>query len=86
MFLQSFSRFNNTKKGSVLLEEFVNVGSNSVIMPSVTIKKGSAIGALSMVTKSLPSWHIFMGVPARKIKKRSKNIENLAKSIYEEQI
>lgn len=76
-------KFNNTKKGRVVLEEFVNVGSNSVIMPSVIIKKGSAVGALSMVTKSLPSWYIYMGVPVRKIKKRSKTIEKLAKSIYE---
>ncbi len=76
-------KFNNTKKGKVVLEEFVNIGSNSVIMPFVTIKKGSAVGALSMVTKSLPSWYIYMGIPARKIKKRSKNVEKLAKSIYE---
>ena len=67
----------------VILEKFVNIGSNTVIMPSVTIKIGSAVGALSMVTKSLPSWYIYMGVPVRKIKKRSKKIEKLAKTINE---
>lgn len=74
---------NNTSKGMVILEKFVNIGSNTVIMPSVTIKIGSAVGALSMVTKSLPSWYIYMGVPVRKIKKRSKKIEKLAKTINE---
>lgn len=74
---------NNSSKGMVTLEQFVNIGSNTVIMPSVTIKRGSAVGALSMVTKSLASWYIYMGVPVRKIKKRSKKIEKLAKSINE---
>ena len=69
--------YSNVTKGEIVFEKHVIVGSNSVVLPRVTLKMGSAVGALSLVNKSLESWYIYMGVPARKIKKRQKKILKL---------
>jgi len=43
------------------------VGVNAVVMPGVTIGEGTVIGAGAVVTKDVPAWEIWAGVPARKI-------------------
>jgi acetyltransferase-like isoleucine patch superfamily enzyme len=53
------------------------VGAGSLIMPGVTLAEGSAIGALSMVTKDTDSWSIYSGVPARRLSRREKAILDL---------
>jgi acetyltransferase-like isoleucine patch superfamily enzyme len=45
------------------------IGGNTVILPGVTIGDGVTIGASSVVTKSIPSYSIAVGSPARVIKK-----------------
>jgi acetyltransferase-like isoleucine patch superfamily enzyme len=68
----------------IIIEKFVNIGANSVILPGVKISEGSAIGALSLVTKSLKSWGIYFGIPVKKIGVREKKIINLSKKyLYE---
>lgn len=50
------------------------IGAGVVIRPGVMIGEGALIGAGSVVTKSVPSYEVWAGVPARKIrdiKKRS---------------
>jgi galactoside O-acetyltransferase len=72
---------------NILIEKFVNIGANSVILPGVKISEGSAIGALSLVTKSLKSWGIYFGAPVKKIGIRKKNVINLSKKyLYEKKI
>lgn len=50
------------------------IGSSSVIFPGCVIAEGSSIGAGSVVTKSTEPWGVYVGVPARKIKNRSKEV------------
>ena len=57
------------------------MGTGSVIMPGVTIGEGSAVGALSYVNKSLGSWGIFGGIPAKKLKERDKALLDREKEI-----
>jgi galactoside O-acetyltransferase len=70
------------KAGKVKICKHVIIGANSVILPKVTIKEGSAVGALSLVNKSLDAWGIYFGSPAKKFKNRSKNILKLEKIFY----
>ena len=44
------------------------IGINSVIMPGITIGKNSVIGANSVVTRDVPDYTVFAGVPAKLIK------------------
>lgn len=59
------------------MEKHVIVGTNSVAMPGVTLKEGTAIGAMSLVLNDTESWSINVGNPVKKIKNRSKNILRL---------
>lgn len=52
----------------IVLEDDVWVGANTLILPGVTIGKGSVIGAGSVVTKAIPPMVVAAGNPARIIK------------------
>jgi galactoside O-acetyltransferase len=60
--------------GPVRLGRHTIVGSGSVILPNVTIGDGCAVGALSLVNKSLPDWGIYAGVPVRRLRARSQKL------------
>lgn len=53
------------------------IGRNSTIMRGVHIGDGSIVAAGSVLTKSVPSGEIWGGVPARKIKDRFPELEQL---------
>jgi acetyltransferase-like isoleucine patch superfamily enzyme len=67
------------KSGKVTLCKHVIIGAGSVVLPDVTIKQGSSVGALSLVNKDLNPWGVFAGIPAKKIKNRHKDILKLEK-------
>ncbi len=50
------------------------VGTNSLIFPGVILGEGCSVGAMSMVTKSTEAWHIYSGVPAKKLKTRHRDL------------
>jgi acetyltransferase-like isoleucine patch superfamily enzyme len=53
----------------VFIEDNVWLGEQVSVLPGVTIGKGSIIGANSVVSKSIPSNCIAVGIPAKVIKK-----------------
>lgn len=53
----------------VLIEDNVWLGEFVSVLPGVTIGKGTIVGANSVVSKSLPSYVIAVGSPAKPIKK-----------------
>lgn len=57
---------------AVYLGKHVIIGSGTVILPGCSIGDGSAVGALSLVTKELDRWGVFYGIPARRLKDRSR--------------
>lgn len=52
----------------ITLKRFCQIGTNSMIMPGVTIGEGAVIGAGSLVTKDIPAWSIAVGSPAKVVK------------------
>lgn len=46
------------------------VGSNSVVLPGVTIGEGAVVGAMSLVKQDLAPWTINVGQPARVVSRR----------------
>lgn len=50
-----------------IIERNAFVGVNAVVMPGVTVGEGAVIGAGAVVTKDVPAYEIWAGVPARKI-------------------
>lgn len=77
-------KFTGSNRGKVTLKRHVIIGSGTVILPQVTIEEGSSVGALSLVTKSLESWGVYTGCPARKLKDRSKHLLELENQMLQE--
>lgn len=57
---------------TVEIGKHVVVGAGTVINPGVTIGEGSSIGSMTLITKSLDSWGVYFGQPARFYKHRNK--------------
>ena len=53
--------------GRIVIEDWVYIGSNAIILPGVTIGEGSLVAAASVVTKSVPPHVVIGGNPARVI-------------------
>lgn len=64
------SQYRNVKIGKVKIEKFAIIGSNSIILPDVTIGEGVAVAAGSVVSKSLSPWGIYVG--NKKVGERNK--------------
>ena len=60
-----------TEFREVIIEDNVWIGSSVVILPGVTIGAGTIIGAGAVVTKSILSSSVAVGVPAQVIKRRN---------------
>ena len=79
-----FRNGNKSKpENRVILHEHVIIGAHTVILPSVEIGIGTAVGPQSLVSKTLPEWSIYFGLPARKIGDRSKNLLKLKKELLD---
>ena len=55
------------------IEDYVSLGANSIILPGVTLKKGTIVGAGSVVTKQTNENDIVVGNPAKLLKKKPEN-------------
>jgi len=73
------SIYTKVTSGDVYIGKHVIIGSGSVILPNIKIGNGSAIGALSLVNKNCLPNSIYLGIPARRVKKRLKNLFELEK-------
>ncbi len=63
------NRINTTGNSSpIVIEDYVWIGANSIILPGVTIGKGSVIGAGSIVTKDIPAMVVASGNPAKVVR------------------
>lgn len=65
------------KGGKVTIGQYVQLGAHCLVFPNVTIHEGSVVGALSLVTKDIPEWSIYVGIPAKKLRDRSKGLLKL---------
>lgn len=77
--------------GKITIGDYVYLGTNSLIMPGVTIEDNVLVAAGSVVTKSIPSGMVVGGNPARIICtieefiERNKNINTHTKGISREE-
>ena len=68
------AEYKNVCEKKVSIKQFAIVGSGSTILPGVVINEGVAIGAMSLVNRDLESWGIYVGIPCRKLRNRSKKM------------
>ncbi len=62
----------------VVLNDFVQLGTQTTVMPGVIFAEGSVTGANSLVLKNTEEWSINIGIPCKFHKKRKTNIKQLS--------
>lgn len=82
MVSDSYKQLINEK---VIVERHTIIGSGCTILPGVTLGEGSAFGAMSLINKTTEKWGIYIGIPAKKIKDRKKEILELEKKFLKEE-
>lgn len=65
------------KTGEIHLGKGCSTGTDSIIMPGVTIGEGAIVGAGSLVTRDIPAWTIATGRPAKVVKEIPHRDNNL---------
>lgn len=69
----------------VIMEEFSNVGTNAIVLPGSTLRKGALLTAGSLLIGDTEEWGVYKGNPAVLVKKINGNkiIESAKKLGYE---
>lgn len=70
-------KFKNVTKGKLTIGRHCLIGHAVTIMPGLTIGEGVSIGAHSFVNRDCDPWGIYAGVPARRVKEKSRNLLKL---------
>lgn len=81
--------FRNISIGKIHIGKFAIVGTNSVILPDVSIGEGATVSAGSVVTKDLEPWGIYVGnkrIGWRNKEEVLKNYENFKVLPQSEQV
>lgn len=77
-------KYKNEYKSKVVINKHSIIGAGSMIMPGVILAEGTSVGAMSLVLKSTDEWNIYIGSPAKKLKKRSKDLLKLEEKFLSE--
>jgi len=77
-------RYRKVSGGTIYFERHALVGANSVVLPGVTISEGAAVGAMSLVTKTVPPFWLYAGIPAKPIRERKRNLLALEEKLRRE--
>lgn len=62
--------------GPVEIGDYVFIGPRAIILPNIKIGKGAVVAAGAIVTKDIPDFEIWGGVPAKKINDRQNKNPN----------
>ena len=67
----------NVTGGLVQICKYAQIGVGGLVFPSVCVGEGTVLGAMSMAKQAFIPWSIYAGIPAKKIKNRSKGLLDL---------
>ncbi|WP_338505682.1 acyltransferase [Erwinia aphidicola] len=70
-------KYKNELMSSVIIGRHVIIGTNSIVLPGVTVSEGCSIGAMTLVTKSTKPWGFYFGSPAKRIRERKQDLLSL---------
>ena len=65
-------KFFKVKESRISIGKHAIIGANSIVLPGAEMDDYSALGAMSLLTKKINKFEIYFGIPAKKLKKRSK--------------
>jgi galactoside O-acetyltransferase len=71
--------YKNVTYGPVRIGRHVIIGSGAIVLPCVSLEEGACVGALSLVNHDCEAFTVYVGVPARSVKARSRRLLELEK-------
>jgi galactoside O-acetyltransferase len=74
-------KYSKIKNAPIILRKHVLLGTNCVVLPGCELGIGSAAGAFSLINKDVPEFKIVVGIPAKIVKDRKKDILFLEKDL-----
>jgi dTDP-4-amino-4,6-dideoxy-D-glucose acyltransferase len=75
--------YTNVTGGPIILKKHTIIGAGTIIFPNVVLQEGCAVGAGSIVNRSLDEWKIYGGIPCRAFRNRERKILMLEKELLE---
>jgi acetyltransferase-like isoleucine patch superfamily enzyme len=75
------AEFTNVQHADITIGRHVIIGAGSIVLPGVTLEEGVAVGSLSLVKKDCKSFGIYMGVPAKRMGERRRDLLELEKKL-----
>lgn len=75
--------YRNVESKPVYIGRHVLIGSTSVVVPGVHLAEGSAFGSFSFITEDSKEWGIYIGIPAKRVKERSKKLLEYERNLKE---
>jgi len=78
------AKYKSEKKEKIYIGKHVIIGAGSYVLPGVKIAEGTSIGAMSLILQSTKPWKIYVGIPAKPIRDRKKNLLNLEQQFLNE--
>lgn len=77
-------RYRGVTQSPVVIGKHVIIGTGCTILPGIVIADGSSFAAMSLINRSTEEFSIYAGIPARKIRDRSRQLLNLCKEFEAE--
>jgi dTDP-4-amino-4,6-dideoxy-D-glucose acyltransferase len=69
--------FTGVRSADVFIGRHVIIGSGSIVLPGLRLEDGAAVGALSLVNHNCEAFGIYVGIPAKRIKDRKRDLLEL---------
>lgn len=79
------ARFKRETRRKVDIGRHCILGTGAIVFPGVTLAVGTAVGAMSVVTRSTEEWSIYLGNPARRLKSRRRDLLELEQTYLNEE-
>ncbi|WP_257004540.1 acyltransferase [Helicobacter pullorum] len=76
-------KYKNITYTKIVLEKHVIVGAGSILLPNSYLSIGTAVGAMSMIKFRTEPFYIYAGVPAKKIKERSRKFLDFERKLLD---
>lgn len=68
---------------TIVMKKHSIVALNCILIPGAVVGEGTALSTMSVLSRPTDDWWIYAGIPARKIKERSRKCEELEKEFFE---
>lgn len=65
--------------GPVIIGKHVIIGASCTVIGPSIIAEGCSVGSMTLVNKNLDPWGVYVGIPAKRLKERKKNLLELEK-------